>query len=76
MTFHTDKDLKSKKFWGKKVDIYKPRISIQKENLRSKPKKIRLEKGLLFGVTLIQAVESKTLRLFYKKNFCLQNIVP
>ena len=28
----------------------------------------------LFGVTLIQAVVSKTLKLFYKIVFCLQNI--
>ena len=49
-------------------------ISIQKENLKSKPKKFLLEKGLFFWVTLIQAVVSKTLRLFYKIFFCLQNI--
>ena len=38
----------NKKCQGKKL-IYKPRISIQKENLKSKPKKNRLEKGLFFG---------------------------
>jgi len=37
-------------------------------------KKIRLEKGLFFWVTLIQAVVAKMLWLFYKIFFCLQNI--
>ena len=32
----------------------------QKENLKSKPKKFRLEKGLFFG-SLIQAVAAKML---------------
>ena len=59
---------------GKSLYVYKPRISIQKENFKSKPKKIWLEKGLFFWVTLIQAVVSETLRLFYKIFFCLQNI--
>ena len=50
MTLHTDKDLKSQIFRGKKVYILAgPRISIQKENLKSIPKKFRLEKGLILG---------------------------
>ena len=65
------KTLNQKMSGGKKF-IYQPRI--QKENFKSKPKKIRLEEGLFFWVTLIQAVVSKTLRLFYKIFFCLQNI--
>ena len=52
MTLHTDKDLN-------------PKISGRKENLKSKPNKFRLKKGLLFWVTLIQAVVSKTLILSY-----------
>ena len=38
------------------------------------PEKFRIEKGLFFGVNLIQAVVSKTLRLFSKIIFFLQNI--
>ena len=49
------KTLNQKMSGGKKF-IYQPRIWIQKENLKSKPKKIWLEKGLFFWVTLIQAV--------------------
>ena len=73
MTLRTDKDLKSKNVLGKKL-IYQPRISIQTENFKSKPETFRLEKGLFFGVSLIQAVVAKTLRLFHKIFFCLQNI--
>ena len=47
MNVLTDKDLKSKHFRGKKF-IYQPRMMIQKENLISKPKQFRLEKGLFF----------------------------
>ena len=46
MTLHTEKDLQSKKFQGKKK-VYKTRISIRKEILKSKPN--RLEKDLFFG---------------------------
>ena len=38
-------------------------MSILKENLKSKPKNFRLEKGLFFGVTLIQAVKKSTTSL-------------
>ena len=58
------------------MDDMLARISIQKENFKSKVKKFRLEKGLFFWVTLIQAVVAKTLRLFYKVFFCLQILVP
>ena len=57
MTLHTNKDLESKNVRGKKI---------QKENMKSKPKKFPLVKGLFIWVTQIQAVESKTLRLFTK----------
>ena len=62
----------NQKMSRRKNFIYEPRISIQ--NLKIKAKKNRLEKGQFFGVTLIQAVVSKTLRLFYKITFCSQNI--
>ena len=71
MTLCTDKDLKSKNFRGKKVYILAKDID-SKRKFEIKAKKNRLEKGL-FWVTLIQAVVSKTLRLFYKIFFCLQN---
>ena len=58
------------------MDDMLARISIQKENFKSKVKKFRLEKGLFFWVTLIQVVVAKTLRLFYKVFFCLQILVP
>ena len=54
-TLRTDKDLKSKNVRGEKVYLL-AKESIQKENFKSKPKKNQLEKGLFFGVTLIQAV--------------------
>ena len=41
-------------------------IWFQKENLKSKARKFQLGKGLFFWVTLIQAVVSKTHRLFSK----------
>ena len=51
---------------GKKVYIYAKDID-SKRKLEIKAKKFRkFEKGLSFWVTLIQAVVSKTLRLFYK----------
>ena len=62
MTLHTDKDLESKKFRGKK-SLYPSLGSIQKENFKSKPKKFQLEKVLFFWFTLIQAAVSTTLRL-------------
>ena len=74
MTWHTGKDLKLKKFWGKKVYILTKDID-SKENFKSKPKKFQPEKGSFFWVILIQAVVSKTLRLFCKIIFCLQNIM-
>ena len=73
MTLRTDKDLKSKNVRGKTIYILAKDMD-SKENLKSKPKKNWLEKGLFFWVTLIQAVVSKTLRLFYKIFFFLQNI--
>ena len=60
MTLHTDEDLNSKNVRGKKVYILAKDIDL-KRNLKSKPKKNRLEKGLYFWVTLIQAIVSKTL---------------
>ena len=60
MTLHIDKDFNKKTTYILAKDIN------SKENLKSKPKKRQLEKGLFFWVTLIQAVVSKTLRLFYK----------
>ena len=60
MTFHPDKDLKSKHFREKKF-LYLPRMLIQKENFKSKPKQFRLENGLFLGVNLILEVET-----FYK----------
>ena len=44
-----------------------------KRKCEIKAKKVWLEKGLYFWVTLIQAVVSKTLRLFYKLFYCLIN---
>ena len=73
MTFRTDKDLKTKNFRGKKVCILAKDID-SKRKFEIKAKKFRLEKGLFFWDTLIQAVVSKTLRLFYKIFSCLQNI--
>ena len=61
MTLRTDKALKSKKFRGKKVYILAKDIDLNRK-LEIQPKKFRLEKGLF----LIQAVVSKTLRLFDK----------
>ena len=57
----------------KKVYILAKDID-SKRKFEIKAKKNRLEKGLYFWVTLIQAVVSKTLSLFYKIFFCLQNI--
>ena len=48
MTLHTDKDLESKNVRGKKF-LYKPRISIQKENLKKKLKNFGLKKANFFG---------------------------
>ena len=45
-------------------------MSVQDENFKSKPTNFRLEKCLLFGVTLIPAVVFKKLRLFYKIFLC------
>ena len=53
--FHTEKDLKSKNA-REKIFVFKPKMSlqkenlksIQKENLKSKPKNIRPEKGQFF----------------------------
>ena len=70
MTIFTDKDLKSKNVRGKKVYILAKDID-SKRKFEIKAKKIRLEKGLFFWVTLIQAVVSKTLRLFYEIFLCL-----
>ena len=66
MTLDNDKDLKSKNGREKKVYIREPRISIKKENFKSKPKNVGLKTGLYFGVTLIQAVVSKMLKIFCK----------
>ena len=71
MTLYTDKNLKSKNVMGKKVYIVSNDID-SKENLKSKPNKFQLEKGLFFGSP--KAVPSKRLRLIYKIFFCLQNI--
>ena len=51
-------------------------ISIQKENLKSKPTKFRLEKGLYFWVNLVQAVMSKTLDSFTKYYSVYKILVP
>ena len=53
MTLRTDKDIKYKNVRGKKVYVLAKDIDSKFE---IKAKKIRLEKGLFFGVTLIQAV--------------------
>ena len=45
-----------------------------KRKFEIKAKTISAWKGLFFWVTLIQAVVSKMLRLFYKIFFCSQNI--
>ena len=58
---------------GKKVYIL-PKDIVSKRKFEIKAKKNRLEKGIYFWVTLTQAVVSKTLSLFYKIFFCLQNI--
>ena len=74
MTLRTDKDLKSKNFREKKVYILAKDIdSKQKFEIQAK-KSSAWWKRPIFWVTLIQAVVSKTLRLFYKIFFCLQNI--
>ena len=67
MTLQTDKDLKSKNFRGKKGYILA-------KNIDSKKKKSNQSQKIFGGVTLIQAVVSKTLRLVSKIFFCLQNI--
>ena len=61
---HDFSNIRPLKMSGEKKFMYKPRMSIQKENLKSKPRQNWLEKGLFFGVTLIQAVVSKTLVFF------------
>ena len=58
MTFLTDKTLKSKNVKEKKVYLIAKDVDSRR--------KFWLEKGLLFGVTLIQAVVSEIF-------FCLQN---
>ena len=65
MILHTGKGLNSKNFREKKFK-YKAGMTIQKENLISKPKKFWLEKGLIFFITLIQAVVSKSPDSFTK----------
>ena len=73
MTLRTDKDLKSKNVSGKKIYILAKDID-SKRKFEIKAKKKSAWKRPIFWVTLIQAVVSKTLRLFYKIFFCLQNI--
>ena len=76
MTFHTDKELKSKKFKeGKSGHIYMPRMSIQKENFISKPKKLAWKRPI-FCVTLIQAVLSKTPDSFTKYFSDNKTLIP
>ena len=75
MTLRTNKDLKSKKFKGKKVYILAKDID-SKRKLEIKAKKFRLEKGLFFGVTLIQAVVSKSLDSFKKYFSVYKMLVP
>ena len=65
MTFYTDKDLKSKNSWGKKVYIFAKDVH-SKRKFEIKAKETRHEKGLYFGCTLIQAVDVKLLLFFYK----------
>ena len=57
MAFNTEKT-SNQKMSGRKKFIFQPRMSIQKENLKSKPNKICPEKGLNF-----QAVKVKLLDL-------------
>ena len=49
MTLDNDKDLKSKNGREKKVYIHEPRISIKKENFKSKPKNVGLKKAYTLG---------------------------
>ena len=70
MTLRTDKDLKSKNVREKKVYILAKDIDL-KRKFEIKANKISAWKRPIFQVTLIQAVVSKTLRLFYKIFFCL-----
>ena len=74
MTLRTDKDIKLKKFQGKKVYILAKYIDSKRKFKIKAKKKFGLKKALFFWVTLIQAVVSKTLRLLYKIVFCLKNI--
>ena len=71
MTFLSDKALKSKIFREQKGYILAKDVDSRRE---IKAEIFRIEKSLFFWVTLIQAVVSKTLRLFYKIFFCLQNM--
>ena len=64
MTLHADKDLKSNNFRGKKSLYIQRRISIYEENLKSKTKIFRLEKGLFFGSPYFRQLYPKRL------NFC------
>ena len=73
MTLSTDNDLKSKNFRGKKVYILARNIN-SKRKFEMKAKQILAWKRPIFWVTIIQAIVSKTLRIFYRIFFCLQNI--
>ena len=63
-----------KKFQEAKKFIYYPRMLIQEKIWNQRQKQFQLEKGIFFKFTLIQALVSKTLRLFYKIFVSLQNI--
>ena len=71
MKVQGDQKCKNVRIWPNKMTLHTDKVF---EKLKSKPKKCLFEKGLFFGVTLIQTAVSKTLRLFYKIIFCLQNI--
>ena len=59
----TDKVLKLKNIWGKEVDTSgKDVYTERKYEIKAKIKRL---KKLIFGFTLIQAVEVKLLRFFY-----------
>ena len=61
---HLENFPKIKKMSGGKSLYISQEYRFKKKILNQSQKKIRLEKGLFFWVTLIQAVVSKTLRLF------------
>ena len=66
MAFHTEKDFKSKNAREKHKGYILAKL-IQKENLKSLPKKFRSEKGLFFGAPKFRKLKSNCLEFLLTK---------